>query len=683
MSSDSHTLSFIPDIHIIGPQHFIYRHTLSPVNNLKAVFRDIRDYFAGNVTGITRDEVIAQTILRILLCKIHDEMTAKDGQLMQLARRPNEEPKALMERVDIVFEEVKATFPGLFKSVEAIGLSPDDIGWVISKVEDLSLLSSDRDVIADAFEELIGRSFRGGEGQFFTPRNVVQMMIDVLSPDSNERIIDPACGSGGFLAYILRHFVTNTKNEYHLAGIDKDDFLANLAKSYLTILGSTNHVVFCENSLECPDRWTTEARSTVMLGTYDVVLTNPPFGAKIPVIGNDLLRQYELGHAWINEKGGWNRTQALLPKQPPQILFIERCLQLLRQGGRMGIVLPEGIFGNSSDRYVWEYIQSVSSVMGVVSLSQETFQPSTHTKTSVLFLEKKSPNSQKIFMAIAKAIGHDKNGKELYKMQSNGKYEYTRNGNKVLNDDLPTITDRFNQHRDGFLENVGHLGFSIAGDSIRDSIYIPEYYDPEIPLYLKDLEQSGEYTLCTFGEFTKSGYIEVRRGNEIGSIYYGTGKIPFVRTTDIVNWEIKIDPVKAVSEDVYKMYARTQDIAENDILFVNDGTFLIGRSAIVTRLDVKIIIQSHLKRIRVRPNNEIDSYYLFYLLNTNIVKRQIEAKTFVQATISTLASRLDEVILPVYTDVVKRKAISDEMKEILTAKASLRERSMQIASSSP
>ncbi len=131
-------------------------------------------------------------------------------------------------------------------------------------------------------------------------------------------------------------------------------------------------------------KWTANTQDYIKLNIFDLILTNPPFGAKIPVVGKTLLRQYELGHNWVcSEK--WQRTPKLLDKQPPQVLFIERCLQLLKDGGRLGIVLPEGIYGNPSDRYIWEFIKQNATIIGVVSLPQETFQPSTHTKTSVLF----------------------------------------------------------------------------------------------------------------------------------------------------------------------------------------------------------------------------------------------------------------------------------------------------------
>ncbi len=139
-----------------------------------------------------------------------------------------------------------------------------------------------------------------------------------------------------------------------------------------------------------------------------------------------------------------------------------------------------------------------------------------------------------------------------------------------------------------------------------------------------------------------------------------------------------MDPIKAVAEEIYEQYKFQQDIRENDILFVNDGTFLIGRTAIITKFDIKMIIQSHLKKIRILDTTKLDPFYFLYLLNSKIVRKQIDAKTFVQATISTLGNRLNELILPISTDTDRVKQISDEVREIIDGKTRLRQRTMQI-----
>ena len=660
------------------PRKLIYKKDLSPINNLKAIFREVRNYFAGNVTGITRDEKIAQNIMRLLSCKIYDEKSKQPEELIEFANRPNEDENIFAKRIKDLFEKVKSQYNDIFEQDEEIEISPTDLSFIVKKMERYYLLNANRDIIADAFEELIGTAFRGGEGQFFTPRNVVQMMIDVMQPKSGEKIIDPACGSGGFLAYILQHLLLTNNNNHYIAGIDKDLFLSRLAKIYLTLLGESEYHIFCENSLENPKVWDKETKNFIQLGAFDLILTNPPFGAKIPVIGDDLLQQYELGHYWYNNKGVWLLTNQLRDKQPPQILFIERIIQLLKDGGRAGIVLPDGIFGNPSDRYIWEYIRKYASIIGVVSLSQETFQPSTHTKTSVVFLEKRIRSRNNVFFAITKAIGHNKNGKEIYKMNGCSQYLFDKNGNKILDDETPAIAKSFNRYLNGKLEEESHLGFVVPINEINENIYIPESYKPEIKEKLNIIKKTNKYSLVKFGDLVKNGTLHIKRGNEIGSKYYGTGQIPFIRTTDIVNWEIKMDTVKSVAEDIYEKYKNQQDIKENDILFVNDGTFLIGRCSIVTDLDVKSIIQSHLRKIRVFKNEMINSYYLFYLLNTNFVQQQIEVKTFVQATLSTLGNRIMEIDLPIHNDKREIERISKEIKEIVMNKAKLRKKSIEL-----
>lgn len=338
----------------------------------------------------------------------------------------------------------------------------------------------------------------------------------------------------------------------------------------------------------------------------------------------------------------------------------------------------KGIFGNPSDKCTREFVSKEATIIGVVSLPQETFQPSTHTKTSVLFLEKGKTQPNTLFMAIPVAAGHNKNGKETYKMNPNGSLISDSQGNKILDDDLPMVAERFRKYLRGELGDITHLGFSQDYTTLGDHIFIPEYYNPEIKKDLLSLEKSGKYHLVTIGELIDKNILQIRRGNEIGSQFYGTGEIPFVRTTDIVNWEIKIDPVKAVAEEIYDQYKKQQDIQERDIVFVNDGTFLIGKTAIITKFDIRIIIQSHLKKIRVLDDKMLNAFYLFYLLNAKIVRRQIDSKTFVQATLSTLGNRLAEIVLPISTDKKHINEITREVKDLIEQKMILRQKTMNL-----
>jgi Type I restriction modification DNA specificity domain. len=289
-----------------------------------------------------------------------------------------------------------------------------------------------------------------------------------------------------------------------------------------------------------------------------------------------------------------------------------------------------------------------------------------------LFLEKKRPETAtgdyEIFMAIATNVGHDKNGKIKYKINGKGEYIIDKRGNKIIDDDLPIIAKRYRLFKENKLQHHDHSGFVIKLSDIKDSILIPNYYDPEIEENLKKMEESGRYVLTSIKELIEKRLLSIKRGHEVGSQYYGMGDIPFVRTSDIVNWEIKIDPIKCIPEEIYEKYRKSQDIHENDILLVTDGTFLIGRTAIMTSLDKKIVIQSHIRRFRCLKPQQLHPYLLLYLLNTDIVQQQIEAKTFVQATISTLGNRIYEIILPIPKDKNVIGKIINEISNIIEMK---------------
>ncbi|HIE51449.1 MAG TPA: methyltransferase domain-containing protein [Armatimonadetes bacterium] len=647
----------------------LFTPTLIPLS-LPEVFKQIHYYLYSN-SNIPRAERLGAEMVRILFCKIFDETHNRGGK--EFVIRPNEGSQAIGGRIRRLFEKVKDSYPDVFGKEEKIYLDEESIRYVVEKLQNYVLTETERDVIGEAFQAFWGPGLRGEKGQFFTPRNVVRLCVEMLNPEPGERIIDPACGSGGFLVEVLSHLRGSFYNVY---GIDKEIDLVKICKAYMAIVGDGYTNIFCADSLY-PESWSESMREVIADESFDVVLTNPPFGARIFIEDQRILKGYELGHKWVKERTDKWRITNSVSKQVPQILFIERCLRLLKPGGRMAIVLPDGVFGNPSDRYVWEFILEIARILAIISLPPETFLPSTHTKTSVLFLEKTGNNGgdYEIFMGIADKVGHDKNGKMIFKMDRNGNYILDSGGNKIVDDDLPLITSKYRELlENGTVQQTSRLGFTVKFSEIRNYVFIPGYYDPEIKQKLKEMEETDEYRLRTIKELVEQGLISIKRGHEVGSKYYGMGEIPFVRTSDIVNWEIKIDPVKCIPEEIYEKYRERQDIKENDVLLVTDGTFLIGRTAIVTPFDEKIVIQSHIRRIRCLKPDQLHPYLLLYLLNTEIVQKQIEEKTFVQATISTLGDRLYEIVLPLPTDKETVSRIINEVSQIIRMKMEARKK---------
>jgi len=181
------------------------RKDLQPTHNLKATFRSIRNFLAANNTGATRDEVLAGQLINLIFCKIYDEKYTGADDIVRFRVGYDEHENDVAARINILFIEVKTRMNDVVDDDDKITLDNYSIKFVVGELQNYSLMDCQRDVIADAFETFIGHSLKGAQGQFFTPRNVVKMMVDILQPTENDMIIDPACGSGGFLIETLKY----------------------------------------------------------------------------------------------------------------------------------------------------------------------------------------------------------------------------------------------------------------------------------------------------------------------------------------------------------------------------------------------------------------------------------------------------------------------------------------------
>jgi type I restriction enzyme M protein len=437
------------------------RKDLRATQALRPIFRDLRNHLAGNLTGITRDQSLAPQVINILFCKVFDEMDKGPEEYVEFRCGVGEDPEVVHQRLLGLFARVKERYGDVFTPTDTIEVDPENLAYVVGELQSYAVTEASRDAIGDAFEVFIGPTLRGEEGQFFTPRNVVKMMVDVLDPQPKERVIDPACGSGGFLIVGLEHVWQRVEaaaaakgwdaariaeERRYVAtqffkGIEKDRFLAKVTKAYMAIVGDGRSGVYCDNSLLPPASWDPVMSSDVRLGSFDVVLTNPPFGSKIKVKGRELLEQYDMGHRFERDRsspnGGKRLTDKRLESQMPQLLFIERCLQLLKPGGRMGVVIPESILGMPTYSHVVAWLRRRCRVVGVVSMPEDLFQPHTHAKTCVLFVKNEPVTDEQadIFMSVVEWCGHDSRG--------NPTIRRTDDGEEELLDDVPLVAERF------------------------------------------------------------------------------------------------------------------------------------------------------------------------------------------------------------------------------------------------
>lgn len=207
------------------------------------------------------------------------------------------------------------------------------------------------------------------------------------------------------------------------------------------------------------------------------------------------------------------------------------------------------------------------------------------------------------------------------------------------------------------------LAYIINSKDINNNIYIPKYYDPDLKKALFSLSETHD--LLSVGKLIDEGILSVQTGDEIGKMAYGTGSIPFVRTSDITNWEIKTIPKQGVSEDIFQQYSEKEDVRPGDILLVKDGTYLIGTNCIISEMDIPMIYQSHILKFRVEDRLKLNPALLFLALNNSLVQKQIRDIQFTADIIDTIGGRYKEVVLPIPKSEIRRNQLTAEIKEAL------------------
>lgn len=434
-------------------------------DDLLFAFRGCHDYIAGN-QGLQKPEAFWE-LLKIIFCKIQDERS--DDDLQFYATSPKKQSLngqlKVKKRLDKLFSQVIEKYPTIFKKNELIELEPRVLAYIVGRLQRYTLLDSPIDVKGKAYEEIVGSNLRGDRGEFFTPRNVCKMAVSMVDPAPRHFILDPACGTGGFLTIALNHVIEKIKvaerkkwknsqqgtereqadlfkriqewaNE-NVIGIDLNPNLVKAAKMNMVMNNDGSGGLYQGNSLARPVTWRDELRELDLMGRVDLLFTNPPFGSKIMVDDPAILDQYDLAHVWDydEETDVWalREPKQLMKSQPPEILFIERCLQFLKPGsGIMCIVLPDGILGAPGLAYVREWILQNARVLASIDLHPDTFQPKNSTQTSLLILQRKTAreieveraagrkSDYDVLMALANHVGHDKRGNRLYLRDAEG-----------------------------------------------------------------------------------------------------------------------------------------------------------------------------------------------------------------------------------------------------------------------
>lgn len=387
--------------------------------DFKKILLDLEELVLGS-SGVN----VFNEIFKIIFAKIWDEKQAIEVRPNQnLEFKWFKDPELTYERINHLFRKAAAEWKGVFDENDRIKLQKEHLNVCIAPLERKRFLGSNLRIIDDAFEYLLPTESKKKKGQFFTPRFVIDMCVRMLNPKRTEYVLDPACGSAGFLVHAMEWaYPASTTDEMELRksryaakylwGIDFEEQAAKTSRALMLIAGDGHTNIFGPDvdTLD-PKTWYRTPSGKLLMETlrrfnlteksipseellndedraweyfenlkFDVILSNPPFAGEVKV--KSQLAHYQLA------KPALKRARDKQAKEERDVLFIERIIKMLKPGGRAAIVLPQGKFNNSSLAFIRDWILTKARLLTVVGLHGNSFKPHTGTKTSVLFIQK-------------------------------------------------------------------------------------------------------------------------------------------------------------------------------------------------------------------------------------------------------------------------------------------------------
>lgn len=613
---------------------FFEKPSLEKNDSLLRVFEDVHNHIYAN-DGLSPEQALEEAI-KLLFLKIYDEKNEK----YEFKITPTEYENIVngKSEADFInrFKDLQQNtfnyFSNLFEKGEKIKLKNSTLGFVVNKLQNIDLLNSSNDVKGLAFQKFIHSSQRVGRGQFFTPEQVVKLCVEILQPRPNEIILDPACGSGGFLSSSLQYIAINEPDKIkrfakdNIYGIEISRTAAKIAKMRMILDGDGFSNIIQHDSLSDWSSIDLELNKAngkevkTYQNFFNIILTNPPFGTQGKIVDKSILRNFDLGYKWSEINSCFVKTNELLNGQVPEILFIERCLNFLKPGGKMAIVLPNGDFENSSLSYLRNYIKEIADVFAVIKLPQETFIPSgTGVKTSILFLKKKNGKdaTKKVFFSQITKLGYagNKNGSLIYKKDDLGNILKNTKGDLQIDEDISTIVSAYLKFKTNNTCDENENYFTVDKKDINYSRLDFEFYKPSYREIEKLLLKKGAYKL---GDLVKI------KKNKSSKLKQKDLPVKYVELSDISSQYNEI--INSNEQLVHELPSRASyDLKEGEIITSVAGNSIgtnSHASAYVTK-DYDGCICTNGFRVFNIDEKKLNPFYLLYFLKSKYFLDQV------------------------------------------------------------
>ena len=613
---------------------------LKEAHDLNKVFGLIHNHIYAN-DGLSSLEAFYE-VLKLLFIKMEDDKNDSDTVRFGISEEEYDQviygkPNKFRSRIESLFERAKKDYYDVFSEHDQLNLKTSTLAFVVGQLQNYDLKNSKTDVKGSAFQKFVYAHHRGERGQFFTPYPIVDLIVKVLDPKPHESILDPACGTAGFLVKSMKDIwskvLVNIKNSSgsrkkklsytinNLRGIEINPSLARVAKMRMLLEDDGFSGILNIDALVDWNTITKAAKERRIKNfgkqSFDLIMTNPPFGSQGKITDKKFLERFNFGYRWVRKDGKWYKTNDLLNGQVPDILFIERCLDFLKPGGRLGIVLPDGDLENSSLGHIRQYIKENTKILAVISLPQKTFIPhGTGVKASVLFLEKLSKHEKQvssgkdypIFFGIIENIGYEgnRNGTPIYIRDAQGELVLDELDKPILKEDITEISDQFHRLKKG-QQVVSSPRIFTRNLSELENRLDAEFYKLEYKALKDRLMKVGAQLLKEIVQIISQKSLVLKQANDI---------IKYIELSDVNPPFSEIISYKEMP--VFEAPSRASyEIKEGDIITAvsgnSTGTISHATAYVTKEFDGFICTNG----FRVLRPIDINPFYLLYFLRSN------------------------------------------------------------------
>lgn len=638
--------SFTPDSVILKFSDLV----IPTKDTLYRAFTELLDKVVAQDGNVTRREEQLDQLCNLILLKLDSDKQGKIDSDREVYFRTFATENGTAKYIKDKFDNFIEVYPDIFVSKSDQELRFDDatIHDVVERLSKYNLIDIGADTVSIAFQVLRSAALKQEEGQYFTPKQVIQAAVKMMDVTLDDIIIDPACGTGGFLIQSLIEMKERYPNEekeisrwaqLHIYGIDKDAIGIKLTKAIMQILNDGSaHCVRGDSVLthtwkvKYPHLLSNQFKN----GRFTKVFTNPPFGAPLKIKYSDA------------KKSGLSIADYVDTGKDIELglAMFNRCYDLLREGGRICIVLPETYFFSPSYKYVREWVKERMKPICVANVPMDAFQGFCRAKTNLYIFEKlhedKSnlhEDSDVVTFMNPQTCGIYKNGSDRFVVDETGKRTDVID-NKLLEQAI--------EYSQGKKKNQYDIALSTI---YKSDVLVPQYFDQSLQQPFETLKSKYHFEGISIAELMDEGIITLTNGHGSPSNDLRNGTIPYVKVSDIRNLRINVNPTNLVAIELARKFWKTEDGKSNlkawDLISPSRASSNIGEFAILLPGEEQIVLTKEVFIIRVNKNDYgYTPFYLLWALSLVETRKQWARVTLMQTNREDVGQRYKEIIIP-------------------------------------